>query len=125
MKRIKRVKLTRLDRYGDNMGILSTVGYYDYPLDGKVCFGLCDTQLEEYFSVTKECKEIDLVLSAEDHIDAYAVRKESFDYIEVKEPNDTVHVDDELATLIGNYARKVHGDRSVYVYLSLEFPKGV
>ncbi len=113
----RRITLKR-DLFG---GTLRTKGYYTTPNSTKPDFGLCDSQLNDYFDITKADTKVDLVLSTKECVDSYAVRQHSPDHIEGEDPNDTVWVDNELAAMIGKYATAA---KQEFIYLSFEFPKG-
>jgi len=108
----RRFRLKREDT-GDQFGTNETDG------DN---FGLCNDGLYSYFGDLNECKEIDLVLSDTDNPDAYSVRKDNSDHLQVKELDECVYTDDMLVDYVHKFAKEIGRE---YVYIYMEFPEEV
>ena len=120
-----RVRLKRglkREKFLGGTGMLESKQYDD--ADGEYTgFALCNDELQRFFDIPLTVMEIDLVLSTRSNKDSYEVQQENNDHILVE--CESVWVDDELATLVGEYEYDGSGGNVRRAYLSFEYPKGV
>ncbi len=110
----QRITMKRHNEYE----LLRTKSYGDYT-SKRPDFGLCDNDLYRYFDISMACCKIDIVLSTREYKDSYAVKQTDTDWIEGRDPADTLWVDEELAAWIGEYAKAA---KQEWVYVYFEFP---
>ncbi len=119
MKR-KQIRLTRKTSWGDAPGMLQTKQYANLPNPWRTDFGLCNEELSNYFDIALDCPVVYLILSTRECVDSYAVRQDGPEHIQVRDPDNLVWCDDDLAEMVGKYAKKA---KQEYVYLSFEIPE--